>query len=107
MAFGKLVDDDDVTALLEARTGETRAERRLELRRVARPRYVAEIGYHRQARLLRVSRERPSRSRAANKRNELASLHGRPPTTAQPTTSSIMRCVVRHSKTWAADGRSG
>ena len=57
-----------------------------------------EISDHRQRRLLRTCRHRPSRCRAAEQRNEFAPSHERPPARAQPTISSKRGCVVRHSK---------
>ena len=45
--------------------------------------------------------------RAAEQGNEISPSHASPPDRAQPTTSSNRRCVVRHSKSRAADDRFG
>jgi hypothetical protein len=67
------VVDRDVAALDEADTAKALAELGFAWRGISHARSATQIAHHRQCRLLGPRRERPRRSRAAEKRDEVAS----------------------------------
>src|SRR5262249_58729885 len=105
--------DSDVLPIDEAGVAQTPAERRRQMRGIVGTAGI-ELTDHRHRRLLRVRRERPSGSRAADKRDEFAPFHSITSSArassvggiSRPSALAVLRLMTSSNLVGCCTGRS-